>query len=767
MARVLSNRVNFTMLELALPSPSVVWGINMQLAALAVPVMALHLWAAAAEPPPMALPGCPTTCGDVRVPYPFGISADCYLPGFNLTCDRGHNPPRLLLGDGDGNGDRLLQVTDIYLDNATMRVMSGPPIINHTSRPSPIETRSWMLPIDGHGPYVLSYDHNKFIVVGCGVRAMLLTEARLYDREVSRCFSQCRTDDRSHWMPTEGGGCSKCSGNNGCCQASINSLFLPSYMVDMEVFHPEREVLTFAALIAEQGWIDGHWCRMAGSSWPFGTRPSPPDLSTVPVVLEWAMNTTLPTYPEMVPDDISRCPMDGASSACKSNNSLCNDKNSIVRSGYSCHCSAGYYGNPYLNDGCQDIDECANPEYYGCYGECVNMPGTFLCRCPHGSHGNSSVAHGCVKSSTGLSIGLGVGSGAMVFLFSLGTTFIVRKIKARRKKKLRETFFKQNHGQLLQQLVCHMADIGERMIVTLDEIEKATNNFDRSRELGDGGHGTVYKGILSSQHVVAIKKSKIVIQREINEFINEVAILSQVNHRNIVKLLGCCLETEVPLLIYEFISNGTLYGHLHVDAPISISWKDRLRIAIETARALTYLHSLVSMSIIHRDIKSPNILLDDNLTVKLSDFGASRYIPIDQEGIHTTVQGTLGYLDPMYHSTGHLTEKSDVYSFGVLLIELLTRKKPVSYRSSQGFVLVNHFLSLLSESNLDEILDPQISKEGDGEVVDIALLAAICVKFRGEERPTMRQIEMTLESIQAAKEFSSDVTDDDISSEII
>ena len=150
--------------------------------------------------------------------------------------------------------------------------------------------------------------------------------------------------------------------------------------------------------------------------------------------------------------------------------------------------------------------------------------------------------------------------------------------------------------------------------------------------------------------------------------------------------------------------------------------------------------------------------------MKLSDFGASRYIPIDQEGIHTCVQGTLGYLDPMYNSTGHLTEKSDVYSFGVLLIELLTRKKPVSYRSSQGFVLVNHFVSLLSEGNLDEIVDPQVTKEGDGEVVDIALLAAICVKFRGEERPTMRQVEMILESIYESKEFLSDVIDDDISS---
>lgn len=350
-------------------------------------------------------------------------------------------------------------------------------------------------------------------------------------------------------------------------------------------------------------------------------------------------------------------------------------------------------------------------------------------------------------------IGIGIGSGAALLLLVLGAVFVTRKQKHRRARALKHKFFRQNRGHLLQQLVSQKADIAERMIIPLVELEKATNNFDKAREIAGGGHGMVYKGIMSDQHVVAIKKSKVTIRREIDEFINEVAILSQINHRNVVKLFGCCLETEVPLLVYEFISNGTLYHHLHVEEPkTSLPWVDRLRIATETARALAYLHLAVSFPIVHRDVKSQNILLDGTLIAKVSDFGASRCIPVDQTGDETAIQGTFGYLDPMYFYSGQLTEQSDVYSFGVLLMELLTRKKPCSYRSSEEKSLVACFTALLAEGDLVSLLDPQVMVEGGKKVEEVAMLAAACVRMEGAQRPTMRQVEMTLESIRVPHE---------------
>ncbi|VAI35998.1 unnamed protein product [Triticum turgidum subsp. durum] len=449
------------------------------------------------------------------------------------------------------------------------------------------------------------------------------------------------------------------------------------------------------------------------------------------------------------------CPNDAGKSACRSSHSSCTNITNNYRTGYVCRCNDGYEGNPYLpgDGGCQDVNECARPDMFVCSGVCTNTPGGYHCVCPPRSRGDPRIKDGCLKSSLSLGVGIGIGSGAALLFLVLGAIFVTRKLKRQRAKLSKQKFFKQNRGHLLEQLVSQKADIAERMIIPLVELEKATNNFDKAREIGGGGHGMVYKGIMSDLHVVAIKKSKAAIQKEIDEFINEVAILSQINHRNVVKLFGCCLETEVPLLVYEFISNGTLYYHLHVEEhEASLPWVDRLRIATETARALAYLHSAVSFPIVHRDIKSQNILLDGTLIAKVSDFGASRCIPLDQTGDETAIQGTFGYLDPMYCYSGQLTKESDVYSFGVLLMELLTRKKPCSYRSSAEKSLVACFTSLLAEDDLSSVLDPQVMMEGGKKVEEVIMLAAACVRMEGGQRPTMRQVEMALESLQVPHE---------------
>lgn len=334
----------------------------------------------------------------------------------------------------------------------------------------------------------------------------------------------------------------------------------------------------------------------------------------------------------------------------------------------------------------------------------------------------------------------------------IAVTWLYFSIKKRKLIKLREKFFQQNGGVLLkQQISANEGSMNSVKIFTAEELEKATNNYAEERILGRGGYGTVYKGLLSDHQIVAIKKSRVMDQTQIEQFINEVIILTQVNHRNVVKILGCCLETEVPMLVYEYVSNGTLFHHIHNSAGMPwFSWENRLRIASEAAGALSYLHSAAAKPIIHRDVKSPNILLDEYYTAKISDFGASRLVPIDQIQVTTLVQGTLGYLDPEYFHTSQLTEKSDVYSFGVVLAELMTGRKPLSStKIDEEKSLATFFVMSLKENRLFQILEPRVLREGSLEQLRaLGELVRRCLRLHGNERPTMKEVAMELEGLR-------------------
>ncbi|KAJ6833751.1 LEAF RUST 10 DISEASE-RESISTANCE LOCUS RECEPTOR-LIKE PROTEIN KINASE-like 1.2 isoform X2 [Iris pallida] len=284
-------------------------------------------------------------------------------------------------------------------------------------------------------------------------------------------------------------------------------------------------------------------------------------------------------------------------------------------------------------------------------------------------------------------------------------------------------------------------------IFSYEELQEATNGFDASRELGDGGFGTVYKGKLRDGRTVAVKRLYENNYKRVEQFMNEVDILSRLRHQNLVTLYGCTSRhSRELLLVYEFVANGTVADHLHGAHASSgpLLWQDRMSIAIETADALAYLHA-VEPPIIHRDVKSNNILLDNNFHVKVADFGLSRLFPLDATHVSTAPQGTPGYVDPEYHQCYQLTDRSDVYSFGVVLVELISSKPAVDIRRSRHEInLANMAVNMIQKCQLEQLVDPALGYHSDlgvkGMITQVAELAFTCLQSDGDLRPSIKEV---------------------------
>ncbi|KMT14782.1 hypothetical protein BVRB_4g075470 [Beta vulgaris subsp. vulgaris] len=692
-------------------------------------------------------PGCQRKCGNLTIPYPFGIGNGCYFRDvFAIRCNTSYNPPKAfaLTGfDPDEIYPEILEMTENQVIIRNTAVTSR----CYDSRGIETSYIEGSLGMQG-SPYSVS-NTNKLTVIGCDEYALISGSTEITNDEKAGCIALCNLEVDQ--VVTQG----SCLGS-GCCQTSV--------LTGWQGFHITLTSLDGRRSFTNQSCSYAFFAR--NGSFVFGGAS---DLTSntsvvlnrimqqVPVVLDWSASADLSC------DYAKNSSTSYEPYACQSN-SQCIDNTNML--GYRCRCLPGYEGNPYLEPGCTDFNECAAGPNNPCISTavCANNPGSYICSCPSGYSGDGKKSgSGCVKnidtSSSSLkkiTLGLGISLGAMLLL--LVGWWMSSVIRKRRIKKQKATNFKRNGGFLLQQ---HMATdesaVARIKIYTFDELERATDHFNEDRVLGKGGQGIVYKGMLGEGRIVAIKLCKVIDEESQRiDLINELVIVSQINHRNIVKLLGCCLESESPLLIYEYIPNGTLSDHLHCPRDdFQITWKMRLQIASDSAGALAYLHSSSSIPIFHRDIKSCNILLDDRYRAKISDFGTSKSISIDQTHVSTRVMGTFGYLDPEYFLLGQFTDKSDVYSFGVVLVELLTGQKAIRSALKEDRSLTQWFLSQMENcrienSRLLDIVDSQVLHEGSKEeFLIIANIAKRCLNPDGKGRPIMKEVLLEIEAVMS------------------
>ncbi|KAF8732071.1 hypothetical protein HU200_016027 [Digitaria exilis] len=551
-----------------------------------------------------------------------------------------------------------------------------------------------------NGPFLVSLARNVLVGVGLDVQPQTYRFNTAPDAKGEDYLVTCRSEIMDNLQLACNGSCS----GRGCCQASLPET-MPLNGVSV-VMAPRSNSLWVDnpcsfAMVVEDSWYNFSTTDLYGNTsnkFPRG----------VPYVIDFAIRN-------------AKCPAKGQQPplghACISGNSSCAD----VTNGYICKCLEHYEGNPYIINGCQDIDECKRPDLYPCShdGICKNRLLGYDCPCKPGMKGDgkTGTCHDAFPLVAKMVVGV---IGGFFVLAALLFLILLRK----EKKKMRE-YYEKNGGPTLE----------KTKIIKLFKKKELKDIIKRKNLLGEGSFGKIYKGLLDDKPVV-VKKPKSGGERENNgQFANELIIQSQVIHKNIVRLIGCCLEVDIPMLVYEFFPKGNLEDILHsIKKVVPLNMDVRLSIAAQSADGLAYMHSKANNKILHGDVKPANILLDDNFMPKISDFGISRLIARDREHADKVI-GDMSYMDPVYMQTGLLTDKSDVYSFGVVILELISRKKATCSADNS---LVRNFIEAYKEKRVAELFDNEIAQTSNLELLHS--LARIVVEFLNldvDQRPSM------------------------------
>ncbi|KAJ1271004.1 hypothetical protein BS78_06G095500 [Paspalum vaginatum] len=356
-------------------------------------------------------------------------------------------------------------------------------------------------------------------------------------------------------------------------------------------------------------------------------------------------------------------------------------------------------------------------------------------------------------------VGIGVGAAFVLLLVLLSLLCLLASRRRRRRRAVPTTPVlhlpvvvpnaQPKHPAKPPKDIQEVSHLGWGHWYTLKELEAATCMFADEKVIGEGGYGIVYHGVLEGGVQVAVKNLLNNRGQAEREFKVEVEAIGRVRHKNLVRLLGYCAEGNQRMLVYEYVNNGNLEQWLHGDVgPVSpLTWDIRMKIILGTAKGLMYLHEGLEPKVVHRDVKSSNILLDKHWNAKLSDFGLAKLLGSERSYVTTRVMGTFGYVAPEYAGTGMLNETSDVYSFGILIMEIISGRVPVDYNRPPGEInLVEWLKTMVSNRNSEGVLDPKMTEKPTSRALKKALLVALrCVDPEARKRPKIGHVIHMLE----------------------